>query len=239
MPFDSWDAFYHSDLQSPIALCVLPFAFLVARAAFRPEAARALVPAADAFVARYALIFALLTILDPICTGPLSRALGISGSWTGTIVMFSFVLLGDYRVLALVFGLAAKTPAAGLRRAIGWTFIVPVVAGALYGVGYLAAGGLEMKWLWLVYELGFASLSLFLARRWLPENLADERSALRGYLQSLLAYVLAYYVLWATADVLLLFGLDEGWAIRVIPNQLYYAGFVPFAVWRFYRSAAS
>jgi DNA polymerase-3 subunit chi len=39
----------------------------------------------------------------------------------------------------------------------------------------------------------------------------------------------------ASADVLILMGVDAGWGLRVIPNQLYYAFFVPFAVWRLAR----
>ncbi len=28
--------------------------------------------------------------------------------------------------------------------------------------------------------------------------------------------------------IILVFGLDAGWALRVIPNQLYYAFYLPF-----------
>ena len=38
--------------------------------------------------------------------------------------------------------------------------------------------------------------------------------------------------LWATADVLILAGVDLGWALRLLPNQLYYAFTVPFFWWR-------
>jgi hypothetical protein len=50
--------------------------------------------------------------------------------------------------------------------------------------------------------------------------------------------VAAYYGLWAAADVLILCGVDAGWPVRLVPNQLYYGFFVPF-VWRgFFRGRA-
>ena len=231
MPFETWDALYHSNLQSPIALCVLPLAFLISRVIYRPSADRAIAPESHAFIVRYATLFAVLTMVDPICTGPISRALGISGSFAGTLVMFFFVLLGDYRVLTLVFGLADR--ANGTRRALAWTFIVPIFTGATYGPLLLLFGA-EQHWMWLIYELSFATLALYLAKNWLPKQ-EELGQSLVPYLQSVLAYVLTYYVLWASADLILLAGLDEGWAVRIVPNQLYYAGFVPFAAWRFYR----
>jgi hypothetical protein len=37
------------------------------------------------------------------------------------------------------------------------------------------------------------------------------------------------------ADLLIVVGgLDLGWAIRIVPNQLYYSFWVPFAYWRFF-----
>jgi hypothetical protein len=50
-----------------------------------------------------------------------------------------------------------------------------------------------------------------------------------------MAYVAVYYALWALADVLILVGrLDAGWGLRVIPNQLYYALYLPFVYFRFF-----
>ena len=43
-----------------------------------------------------------------------------------------------------------------------------------------------------------------------------------------------YYALWAVADVLILAGRDVGWALRIVPNQLYYAFWVPVVWWLFF-----
>ena len=54
----------------------------------------------------------------------------------------------------------------------------------------------------------------------------------------MLGYLAAYYGLWAAADVLILSGVDAGWPVRLVPNQLYYGFFVPFVWWRFFGASA-
>jgi hypothetical protein len=54
------------------------------------------------------------------------------------------------------------------------------------------------------------------------------------------AWAGVYYALWAAADVLILAGVDAGWLLRCVPNQLYYGFTVPFVWWRFFsRSYAA
>ena len=56
------------------------------------------------------------------------------------------------------------------------------------------------------------------------------------FLQGALSYVAVYYGLWAAADALILLGgLDAGWLLRALPNQLYYAFWVPFVFFTFLR----
>jgi hypothetical protein len=47
-------------------------------------------------------------------------------------------------------------------------------------------------------------------------------------LQRCASFVVVYYGLWATSDLLILGGLDAGWLLRAVPNQLYYAVWIPF-----------
>jgi hypothetical protein len=237
----SWDAAYHSDLQSPFALVVVPLAYLAYRAAVAPSERRALVPEAHALVSRLLVVFAALTIVDPICTGPLSRALGIGGTLAGTLVMFCFVLLGDLRVLVMLAVIAR--PQRGLRGNLGWclglVLVVPAAAGLVYAVLGLLVAELHGQWLWIVYELGFLLLVVVLARRWVP-RVAGHDPEQAALLKALCGYSAAYYALWAFADLVIVVGeLDLGWAIRMVPNQLYYALWVPFVHARFYvgRSA--
>ncbi len=89
--------------------------------------------------------------------------------------------------------------------------------------------------MWLFHETIFAvtaiALSLWIARD------AAIASSLRAFLRAVLHYSAVYYLLWAGADVLILAGWDAGFALRIVPNQLYYAFFIPYVWWRFQRVA--
>jgi hypothetical protein len=227
-----WRDVYYGDLQSLWAPLVVPFAFLV----YRAFAHRADETGREArFVAAYSVVWAIETMLDPIVGGPVSRALGWSGGLTGTIVMFGFVLLGDLRVFLLFFGLAAPN---GWPRAVALALVVPVATGVLYGTASWANPDLPSQTMWLIYELGFVTMTIWLARVWVREHVPPERPGLAAMLRSCAGYVAAYYVLWATCDVLILIGLDEGWALRMVPNQLYYALWVPFVYVRYFAARA-
>ena len=220
-----WHAFYQSELQSLYALVALPAAFLVYALAFPVRSADPQVR----FVYGWSLAFALETILDPIATGPMTRWLELSGAWQQA-VMLAFVLLGDWRVLLLVFALAYRPEQR--RRAIvqsaALSFVVPSFA-------YLTDFQLRLLWpelpgqaLWLVYEQGFAALALVLRRRVGTGFASGARDAERRLPRAFLAYAAGTYALWACADALILAGVDAGWGLRILPNQLYYAWSVPF-----------
>ena len=88
----------------------------------------------------------------------------------------------------------------------------------------------------MVYELGFLAMALFLRQRVVPARVADDRPELRRYLRGLASYAAVYYALWAASDVLIqLVGWDGGWALRMLPNQIYYAFWVPFAYFTFFE----
>jgi hypothetical protein len=220
--FDSWWAFYHSELQSLWLLLIVPSLFLL----YLLLLGR--VPAgtpAQRFLRVYAWVFTLGTLLDPLATGPLSRALGLSGI-AATALIFGFVLAGDFRVLLLLFteGGAVADLRRAARRAAAFTLLVPAATGVLYSPAWLGLAAWPSQLMWLIYEVCFAALALWLRRR-MPTPA----------LRAIALYAFGYYALWASADVLILSGVDAGWALRVVPNQLYYAFFVPFAYFRLAR----
>ena len=248
-----WDAFYHSELQGWWLLWVAPGLFLAYRLLARwlsPEVPGAASTAgtdaatrAQRFVDVFAIVFALETLLDPFATGPLLRFLGIAHHSAGTLIMFVFVYLGDFRVFVLLSGLARPAPLSlTLRRAGLATLAVPIVTGVLYGSLSLLYPTVHGQWQWVIYEVSFLSLALALRAGHLPgltglDAVDDPR--LRAYLREVLGYAALYYALWATSDLLILLAdLDFGWATRAVANQLYYAFFVPF-VWFRYRAALS
>jgi hypothetical protein len=215
-----WEAFYRGDVQGLWSLLVVPSLFLLAFPWLRPRTAGA-DPRAAPFVRAWAVVFAVETIVDPLAI----VAAGVS--------MLPFVLLGDFRVFLLLLGvLEPARPLPGtIARAAAWTLLVPAASLILYRLAQAAAGPLPEQVLWLFYECAFVLLALWWGVRLVPAR----RPRAEGFLRAVLTYVAVYYGLWAVADVLILSGWDGGWAVRVIPNQLYYAFWVP-VVWTLFFS---
>lgn len=231
-------SFYTSDLQTTYAVWPVPLAFLAwlvltgGRRATTPDAR---------FVRAYATFFAIETVLDSLATGPLTRLLGLSGTGAALVVLIFFVLLGDFRVLYLMQRLAfpARTRERLLAESAAWTLVVPLTALATREVLSAALGPLGDNAIWLIYELCFLALALWLRQVGLRRWVGPGRDARLAYLRSVATYVAVYYGLWASADVLIqVLGFDLGWALRVVPNQLYYAFYVPFVYFRSFASGA-
>ena len=150
-----------------------------------------------------------------------------------------FVLLGDFRVYLLVFGViaiaAGRRWTSALRAAVAWTFVVPLAAyGANAGLR-AAVSGLDENSIWLVYELLFVGVALTLRARLVPASVSPAQPAVRAFLRGRLLYAAVYYGLWALADALIqIGGSDVGWLLRIVPNQLYYELWVPFVFFTFF-----
>ena len=256
MSFATWQALYQSDLQAAVAVIVVPLLFLVYLAWADEPATAGVVPGAARFVRAWAGTFAVLTIVDPLATGPLMRLLGVAQAPVATVVLVTFVLLGDFRVYLLLFTLMTHAGARHDRRvadpltatrdalrmvppraaaaAALATLVVPIVAVSVDAALRARYPQLPSQAIWLAYELAFLVVALVL-RTWIvPARVPAATPRLQAYLRTVLAYVAVYYALWAIADVVILAGYDVGWLLRMIPNQLYYAFFVPFAYWSFF-----
>jgi hypothetical protein len=230
--FESCEAFYRSDLQGFWSLLAAPALFLAWLAGpGRRRAAAAQLPGAG-FVLAWSAVFAAQSLLDLLATGPLSRSLPLPAAARTGVQLF-FVLVGDLRVFLLVMVLAGLPHP--FVRALAWSLVVPGVAGGLhFGVIARLAPGVPDQNLWLVYEVAFAALCLWLAAGPLPRWTAAAPPGRLASLRCCLAYVVAYYALWAGSDVLILAGVDAGWCLRALPNQLYYAFCFPFVYFAFF-----
>ena len=231
MWFESWRAFYQSDLQSVWSLLPVPAAFL-AYLLLSPRAREAGARSAQArFLYVWAALFAVETLLDPLLGSKLPSALGASAP-LGTAAMLAFVLLGDFRVYWLVLALALPGARRGARLAAAATPVVPLLAFASDRLLERLAPDPTGQRLWLIHELLFCGVAIWLASRWLPRQVEDPVTL--GFLRRVCAYVTFYYGLWAGCDALwLAASIDGVWLLRAVPNQLYYALFVPF-VWLAY-----
>jgi hypothetical protein len=229
---------YTSDLVAtyavwPVPLLLLAWLVLTGGRAATTRDAR--------FVHAYALFFAVETVLDSLATGPLMRWLGLADTTASLVVLIFFVLLGDFRVLFLLQRLAfpTRTRERLLAESAAWTLIVPLTALTTRSLLAALFGPLGDNAIWLIYELCFLVLALWLRQVGLPRWVGAGRATRLAYLRSIASYVAIYYGLWASADVLIqVLGLDVGWALRLIPNQLYYAFFVPFVYFRYFAAGA-
>ncbi len=228
----SWQEFYNAGWQFPWAVMVVPFAFALYRAIARERHENALDPAQAKFLSIWTTLFLVETLLDPVATGPLAKSL--NSDVASQLLGLTFILLGDFRVYWLV--LRFRTPGQTSARAALEAAALCAIAPALAGLARLSAGPEQA--MWLTHELVSLGLVFALARFALPSELSHARNA--GFVRSVLGYVAAYYGLWAAADLLILAGIDTGWLVRLVPNQLYYGFFVPF-VWRafFARNASA
>lgn len=237
----TWADIYQSNWQSVWALLPVTAAFLAYRAlralggrgrpsqSIRPEAAR--------FLDLYAIAFGITIFLDPLATGPFTRAAGIEDSTAGSALAFAFVYLGDLRVFVLLFGLAQlDSPGRALLRAAAYALVVPIAAGLIFQAIHQADPELNGSWLWVIYELLFLAWILWFRQRWIERHISAEQQETRRYLRAVCLFVASYYALWPLSDLLVLLGsVDAGWALRMIPNQLYYAFFLPWTWFRFFK----
>ena len=228
MGFESWRAFYQSDLQGVWLLLPVPAAFLAWLLLSRRARERAARSSEARFLFYWALLFSAETLLDPLVGTLLVRWLGLS-SGLATAVMLLFVLLGDFRVYWLLFAVALRDVRGGAQLAAAVTPAVPVLAWASNWLLERFAPDATGQRLWLIHELLFSGVAAWLWGAWLRRRVSD--AATLRFLRRVCAYVMLYYGLWAACDALwLATSLDVAWLLRVLPNQLYYAFFVPF-VW--------
>lgn len=225
----TWETLYKSPAQGVWALVVLPALFLGWLAVRGHRSDGGVEPAAAGSVRRWAVLFALVALVDPIATGPLG--------WP----LLPFVLLGDFRVFALVLVVMhpARARAALLLEAAAWTLVVPAFAYGTMRLVESVAGAQAPTMLWVVYEVGFVALADALVVWLIPRRVAPDREPVRRCVRAILGFVVLYYALWALADILTLNGEDRGWALRMVPNQLYYGLFVPLAYARFFSAEAA
>lgn len=208
-----FENFYASTWQHPILLWAAALAAL-AFCATRPGL--------DAGVRRYCFALVALSLIDAWLTTTDVWGIGrLQGAAVSLVPLF-FVLAGDFRYLVLLGAADARGRLSFDGRVVlaglGWMLIVPLLSQAILGV--LPGDGNNPRVLFLVYEILFFLLTCALLAR----HPGHERAP---WLRGVSRFVLLYYGLWATADAIILAtGSDLGFAVRVVPNVLYYGGLI-------------
>lgn len=207
-----FQAAYESAWHHPGAAWASALAVLVA-VALRPRSP----------LAKLAALLAAVSALDAWCSGALSPPLSPS-SPLRDLIPVAFVIAGDQRFFYLVARQTRRRPEA-FAISLGLALVVPVGSYSAYrgAPSLVPSKGV----LFLVYEIAFAVVALA-ALLWIRRRFADAPALLR-WLTGLALFELVQYSGWALADVVILAGRDAGYLLRIAPNLLYYAVFVPFA----------
>lgn len=179
------------------------------------------------FFGAFAVVFQVAILLDAALQGELSPLEGAAK----TASSIAFVILGDLRFFVLLERFGRSRPAPPWWP-LALSLIVPVAS--TIARPYL---GDEPRVLFLVYELCFAAIALAILVVVLPRRALAEPWA--RWARALATYELLQYLGWALADLAILGGHDVGHLLRVIPNAMYYAGFIPFAWFTAPRSLRS
>lgn len=212
-----WETFYHGPYQHPLLLWACAGA-AGAYALTRRDLAPSL--------RRYCRALLGLSLLDAWLTADTVQGLGpLPAALAGAVPLF-FVLAGDFRYWLLLAcarpGGSVALEARPALAAAAVTLVVPLFSRAAMAALGEPPGGARV--LFLVYELAFAALVLA-QLRWNPARAP-------GWTRPVSRCVLLYYALWAGADALLLAsGWDAGFALRVVPNALYYGGLIAVIGW--------
>lgn len=184
------------------------------------------------FLSAYLVVFAAEISLDALCTGAWSPV----PKDIHRTVAISFVVLGDWRYLLLFERYSRGRPDGGApARAWYWlssvalAFVVPLLQAAVIK---LAPGWFtDSRRVYLVYELMFACLATVLLTRVIPRRMRDHDPRITRFVRGVTRFFIVQYLLWASADILFLLGNEWALALRLVPNTLYYAGFLLFVWW--------
>jgi hypothetical protein len=179
---------------------------------------------------RWMVALQLVMTLDALCTGALSPIPSAS-KWS-QVASVLFVICGDARYFFLLAqSLWGKRKAVPLALLFG--LCIPVASSLLQAMCPSLLP--TQRHLFITYELMFCVLAMcilqLLSR--VPQH------PMQRWLRMLSSFQLWQYGLWTCADLLILRGVDTGYALRMIPNTMYYVLFVPFVAWTYQKESAS
>jgi hypothetical protein len=176
------------------------------------------------FLVGYLILFGLEMAADALASAPFTHL----PSGAATVLAVAFVIAGDFRLFLVVERCVSpsKRTWGGVLRPLGLSLVVPIGSTAirLLVPAVAATGRLQF----LAYEGLFVVLALAMRFVVLPRRLADRDAETRRWALDLTTFVLVQYALWVLADLLLLGGFAPAYALRIVPNLMYYALYLPF-----------
>lgn len=189
------------------------------------------------FLLAYFVLFTLVALADALRSGSWSPLHLLASPWEDTIGL-GFVLAGDFRYFLLMERFAVRPGSRALETtapkawglAFVWMAIVPLITLGLTKA--FPARFADARWLYLAWELLFVALAVALRGLSWSRRLAAAPAPVRRWLLDVTHFEIGLYALWALADVIIMVGVDAGFLLRIVPNVLYYAMFLPFVAFR-------
>lgn len=192
----------------------------------------------QSFLVAYVSLFTIEILFDALRSGSWSP---LAGSRWEDAVGLSIVVIGDYRYFLLVERFACRpgaaphdpTPARAWVNAFAWSAIMPLTSGALMRLLPATFDGGRANY--LAWEVGFIALVVALFSFVFPRRLAPAPAPIRRWILEVTRFEVATYALWALADIAIFAGprtVEAGFALRIVPNVLYYGLFLPFVAFR-------
>ncbi len=176
---------------------------------------------ASPFLRAFLIGFGITIAVDALCTGALTPVSSALMSSVGIV----FVIAGDWRLFALVEH-TVDPRRTWIVRSVALAFLVPVLQAV--AIKTWPERFVEPRWIYLVYEALFVLLGLVLRLVVLPRRLAHVSPAMRAWALGAVTWFVVQYALWVTSDVLILAGAEWALLLRIVPNTMYYAGFLLF-----------
>jgi hypothetical protein len=177
---------------------------------------------ARGFYRAWGLFFGVSTALDALLNGAWTPFAPNSG-WA-TLSGIAFVYLGDLRLFTAVLWNGSKR---SLLKAASLAWVVPLLTQAFRAL--FPSLALVPRTTFLLYEVLFVVFlgGIFAATRALSKlELPNPEGR-----KNLAIFFVAQYMLWISADVVLLqTSSDFGYAVRIVPDVLYYGVFVCFTL---------
>ena len=186
----------------------------------------------------HGLMFLLLglTMADAVASGLINKIPGVDGSPYHLAAIFFFVVAGDWRYFLVL----RRYTREGLEKSDWggpglWLKALAPVAAPVLVTGTMQAlfpdMYTSMHAQFLTYELVMLSLVLGSMFVWLPRASKGLSPAMRRWLRMVTYVELSHYALWALSDVLILSGVEIGYLLRIVPDVIYYALWIPVVFW--------
>lgn len=185
------------------------------------------------FLPAYLVLNLAITCADAVVSGMWGNMGGQSSALYTPLTFFAIVA-GDWRVYWLMRREAsadAQHPWGGWQAA-AIAFIlcfIPSLGVEALGRAFPAAFA-DSRVLYLSYELLALGMMTALQGIWLGGWLVKRSPGRVAWARRVLAFAQAQYALWALADMVILSGYPQGFLLRIVPNIMYYALFLP-VVW--------